>query len=431
MKDIMKIIAGQGLKGDFFIPGDKSISHRSVMFSALGDKPVRIKNFLNSQDCLSTVKCIQALGVKVDFINENEIVIYGKGIHGLTEPSDVLDAGNSGTTLRLMIGILAAQPFFSTFTGDQSLRKRPMRRVINPLSEMKAKLVSREDSKYLPLAIIPVDKLQAINYAMPMASAQVKSAILLAGMYAEGETIVTEPYTSRDHTERMFETFGVKLRKFGTSIGIKKVDKFVSPEEIVVPGDISSAAFWLVAASIIPNSKLIIRNIGINPTRTGILDVLKDMGANIEIVNEKWSGKEPVADFIVRSAELKGVTFGAEIMPRLIDEIPILTVAAMFAEGDTIISGAGELRVKETDRLAAIEAEFTKMGAKIQATDDGLIIHGKAALKEAECYSYHDHRIAMALAIAGMAAHGVTIQSPHCVDISYPNFYTVLNELKK
>ena len=431
MKDKIYIKACKSLVGDFFIPGDKSISHRSVMFAALGDKAVTITNFLNSQDCLSTVKCMQALGIDIEIINANEIIVHGKGIHGLSEAQDVLDAGNSGTTLRLMMGILSAQPFFSTFTGDQSLRKRPMRRVIDPLREMGANLVSRNDSKYLPLAVIPVNQLKAIQYDMPMASAQVKSAILLAGMYTDGETIVTEPYTSRDHTERMLETFGVELRKFGTSIGIKKVGNLVSPDRMNIPGDISSAAFWLVAASVIPNSEITIRNVGVNPTRTGILDVLKAMGADIQLINQRWGGKEPVADLIVKSAHLKGVSFGAEIMPRLIDEIPIITVAAMFAEGETVISGAGELRVKETDRLSAITTEFAKMGADIRGTEDGLIIKGNAPLKSAECYSYHDHRIAMALAIAGIAAQGVEIQVPDCVDISYPDFYAVLDDLRK
>ena len=422
-----------GLKGEIFIPGDKSISHRSVMFSSLGNRAVRITNFLNAQDCMSTVNCMRALGVQIDEVREGELIVHGVGLQGLKEPKNVIDAGNSGTTLRLMMGILAPQPFLTTFTGDNSLRKRPMGRVINPLKQMDASIVARENSKFLPLTIVPNHNgLKGICYQMPMASAQVKSAILLAGMYAEGETIVTEPYTSRDHTERMLETFGVSLHKENTSVGIKKVNQFISPEQIDVPGDISSAAFWLVAASIIKNSELTLRNVGINPTRTGIIDVLLAMGADLTIINERLSGKEPVADIIVRSAQLKGTQFGADIMPRLIDEIPILTVAAMFAEGTTVITGAGELRVKETDRLFAIEKEFSKFSNCITGTEDGLIIRGISEFSENPiCNSYDDHRIAMALAIAGAAGNGVIIEQPDCVNISYPEFYQCLESISQ
>ena len=430
MRDNLEVNAVKGLQGEIFIPGDKSISHRSVMFSSLGDKAVTIKNFLNSQDCLSTVSCMEALGVKIKKINDNELVVHGVGINGLKEPENVLDAGNSGTTLRLLMGMLSAQNFFVTFTGDDSLRKRPMARVIKPLSKMGAQLVSRENSRLLPLAILPVEQIKAINYEMPMASAQVKSAILLAGMYADSKTIVTEPYVSRDHTEKMFETFGVELYKEGTSVGIQKVEQLISPETLEVPGDISSAAFWLVAASIIPNSNLTLKNVGVNKTRTGIIDVLLNMGADIKVVNERMSGKEPMADLIVKSAKLKGTSFGAEIMPRLIDEIPVIAVAAMFAEGKTIITGAEELRVKETDRLSAVVNEFSKMGGNIVGTEDGLIIEGTGKLNKANCYSYHDHRIAMALAVAGAAAEGVNIENPDCVCISYPTFYQTLEKIK-
>lgn len=430
MRENLEVNAVKGLQGEIFIPGDKSISHRSVMFSSLGDKAVTIKNFLNSQDCLSTVSCMEALGVKIEKINDNELVVHGVGINGLKEPENVLDAGNSGTTLRLLMGMLSAQNFFVTFTGDDSLRKRPMARVIKPLSKMGAQLVSRENSRLLPLAILPVEQIKAINYEMPMASAQVKSAILLAGMYADSKTIVTEPYVSRDYTEKMFETFGVELYKEGTSVGIQKVEQLISPETLEVPGDISSAAFWLVAASIIPNSNLTLKNVGVNKTRTGIIDVLLNMGADIKVVNERMSGKEPMADLIVKSAKLKGTSFGAEIMPRLIDEIPVIAVAAMFAEGKTIITGAEELRVKETDRLSAVVNEFSKMGGNIVGTEDGLIIEGTGKLNKANCYSYHDHRIAMALAVAGAAAEGVNIENPDCVCISYPTFYQTLEKIK-
>lgn len=429
MENCKQIQSIRQLRGEFTIPGDKSISHRSVMFSALGNRPVKITNFLRAQDCLSTVNCMRSLGVEIEETGINELLVHGRGIHGLMEPQDVLDAGNSGTTLRLMMGILAGQPFFSAFTGDQSLRKRPMGRVIQPLGKMGAKIFARKSDQYLPLAVLPAQGLKGMRYDMPMASAQVKSAVLLAGLYAEGETVVTEPYASRDHTERMLETFGVPLQKSGASVGIKKVDGFDSPEQIEIPGDISSAAFWLVAASVLPGSELTIRNVGINPTRTGILEVLRQMGADLQLTNERWSGKEPVADLVVRSAKLKGVSFGAEIMPRLIDEIPVIAVAAMFAEGRTVISGAGELRVKETDRLEAIATEFQKMGGNIAGTEDGLVIEGGALLKPARCQSYHDHRIAMALAVAGAAANGVEIENPDCVMISYPDFYAALQQL--
>ncbi|WP_019553032.1 3-phosphoshikimate 1-carboxyvinyltransferase [Propionispira raffinosivorans] len=420
-----------GICGEIFIPGDKSISHRSVMFSSLGDRAVRIRNFLNAQDCMSTVACMRSLGIQIDQIGPTEFIVHGKGLHGLQEPQCIVDAGNSGTTLRLMMGILAPQPFLTTFTGDASLHKRPMGRVIKPLSAMGAHIVGRESAKFLPVTLIPTQKLKGIDYQMPMASAQVKSAVLLAGMYADGETRVTEPYTSRDHTEKMLETFGVALDKEGTSITIKAVDSFHAPELIEVPGDISSAAFWLVAASIIPGSELTLRNVGVNPTRTGILDVLIDMGADITLINKRFSGKEPVADIVVKSAALHGTTFGAKIIPRLVDEIPVIAVAAMFAEGETVITGAGELRVKETDRLQAITTEFNKLADCIIAAEDGLTIKGSAKLKAASCLSYHDHRIAMALAIAGAAGAGVTIDNAECVNISYPEFYATLETLRK
>ena len=424
--------AKKGLRGEIFIPGDKSVSHRSVMFSALGDKAVRISNFLNAQDCLSTVACMRALGVEIEQISDRELIVHGKGLHGLSEPATIVDAGNSGTTLRLMMGILAPQPFLTTFTGDASLHKRPMARVIKPLTQMGARLVGRGGNTLLPITVVPAGKkLQGIAYDMPMASAQVKSAVLLAGMYADGKTTVTEPYTSRDHTERMLESFGVALEKKGTSITIERVEKFTSPEAIEVPGDISSAAYWLVAGSIIPGSELILRNVGVNPTRTGILDVLQAMGADITLFNERHSGKEPVADIRVKAATLHGTSFGAEIMPRLIDEIPILTVAAMLAEGNTVITGAGELRVKETDRLQAIVDQFNKLCPCIEGTADGLLVKGGAKLSTAECFSYHDHRIAMSLAIAGAAGQGIAIEEADCVKISYPEFYNTLADLAK
>ena len=424
--------ARQGLQGEIVIPGDKSISHRSVMFSALGDTPVRIKNFLHAQDCMSTAACMEMLGAKVEFISDTELIVTGNGLHGLKEPATILDAGNSGTTLRLLMGILAAQPFLSTFTGDASLHKRPMGRVIKPLSLMGAQIYGRENNAKLPITVVPAQKkLKGMHYDSPVASAQVKSAILLAGMFADGETTVNEPFVSRDHTEQMLAAFGVQLKREGTAVTIQPVEKFTAPPEIEVPGDISSAAYWLVAGSIVPGSKLLLKNVGINPTRTGILDVLKDMGAKITLQNERTSGGEAAADMLVEYSELQGVSFGAEIMPRLIDEIPIIAVAALCAQGDTVITGAGELRVKETDRLMAIAKEFNKLApGAVEEREDGLVIHGGAKLERAAAFSYDDHRIAMSLAILGTVGAGVEIENPQCVNISYPEFYQTLEEIQ-
>lgn len=415
-----------GLSGVISIPGDKSISHRSVMFAALASTPVVIKNFLYAEDCLSTVSCMQALGAKIEQDEDNNLHVLGQGFRGLKEPDNILDAGNSGTTLRLLSGILVGQSFFSVLTGDASLRSRPMARVVTPLAMMGAKISGRQQTRYVPIAIRPSEQINGIEYVMPMASAQVKSAILLATLFASSPSVVTEPYVSRDHTELMLETFGVKVERKGTSVGVSPITELKAPDIINVPGDISSAAFWLVGATIIPNSHLTLKNVGVNPTRTGILDILKEMGANITITNERLSGAEPVADIIVTSSELTGVTIDAPIIPRLIDEIPILAVAALFAKGQTIIRGAEELRVKETDRLKAVASELGKMGAIMVETNDGLVINGPQNLKFAKCNSYHDHRMAMSLAIAGAASKGVDINQPNCANISYPNFYKTL-----
>lgn len=419
-----------GLSGTIHIPGDKSISHRSVMFAALASTPVVIKNFLYAEDCLSTVSCMRALGAKIEKDASNNLHVLGNGLHGLQEPPNIMDAGNSGTTLRLLSGILVGQPFFSVLTGDASLRSRPMARVVTPLTKMGGKISGRQDTRYIPMAIMPSEKIEGIEYNMPMASAQVKSAILLATLFASSPSIVTEPYISRDHTELMLETFGVKIERQGTSVGVSPVAELQAPAEIDVPGDISSAAFWLVGASIIPNSHLTLKNVGINPTRTGILDILRQMGANITIENERFSGAEPVADLVVKSAELRGVTIEGPIIPRLIDEIPVLAVAALFANGQTTIRDADELRVKETDRLKAVASELGKMGAIITETKDGLIINGRQELQFARCCSYHDHRMAMSLAIAGAASNGVEINQPDCANISYPNFFTTLDTIR-
>ena len=425
--------AQSGWQGELTIPGDKSISHRSVMFAGLGDTPVHIKNFLYAEDCLSTVGVMRALGTAIEFLNENELIVTGKGLHGLSEPMTVLDAGNSGTTLRLMMGLLAPQPFLSVFSGDASLTRRPMGRVLLPLSQMGARIYGRSGNNNLPLTIVPTgEKLHGIHYESPVASAQVKSAILLAGLYGDGPTTVTEPYVSRDHTEQMLAGFGVRLERSGTSVTVFPVEDggYRAPEEITVPGDISSAAYFLVAGSIIEGSRLLLKNVGINPTRTGVLDVLTEMGAHISVQNERTSGGERVADIVVAAANLRGVSFGAEIMPRLIDEIPILAVAALFAEGDTVITGAGELRVKETDRLHAVATEFQKLvPGSIEEREDGLLIHGKAKPQRAQVKSYGDHRMAMSLAVLGAAAEGVLIEDPDSVNISYPTFFSEMERM--
>ena len=429
-KEISRVVGG--LHGEIEIPGDKSVSHRSVMLAGLCDTPVHITNYLHAADCLSTAAAMEMLGVSVRWADDTTLDVTGHGFDGLTEPRGILDAGDSGTMLRLMMGLLAPQPFLSTFTGDAALYRRPMGRVIEPLSRMGARIAGRAGGKYLPITILPAEKkLQGIEYKMPMASAQVKSAILLAGLRAEGETTVIEPFSSRDHTERMLRAFGAEIRQDGNRVSCRAVQKLSAPESIEVPGDISSAAFWLVAASIIEGSDLLLKGVGVNPTRTGVLDVLRDMGADIELLNERESGGEPIADIRVRSAKLRGVSFGGAIIPRLIDEIPILAVAALFADGDTVITDAGELRVKETDRLHAVAVEYNKLAPCVEESEDGLVIHGGTKkIRHAECFSYDDHRMAMSLAIAGAAGDGVTIENPECVDISYPTFYKTLADLQ-
>ena len=398
------------------------------MFSALGSTPVHITNFLHAADCLSTAACMRALGAEVEELGETELLVRGHGLHGLKEPARVLDAGNSGTTLRLLMGLLAPQPFLATFTGDASLSRRPMGRVVKPLRMMGAEIVGRAGNTLLPLTVCaPRTPLHGIRYESPVASAQVKSAILLAGLFAEGETTVVEPVTSRDHTERMLAAFGVRTEQQGTAVTIRPVRDVEAPAEIEVPGDISSAAYWLVLASLVPGSRLVLENVGVNETRTGILDVLAAMGARIERTHERVSGGEAAADLTITAAKLHGTSFGAEIMPRLIDEIPIIAAAALFAEGDTVITGAGELRVKETDRLQAIADEFGRLApGSVEAGEDSLVIHGGTPLRKAAVKSYDDHRMAMTLAILGAAGAGVMIDRPDCVRISYPEFYDTL-----
>ena len=411
------------LKATVKVPGDKSISHRAVIISSLADKPVEVTNFLAAEDCLSTVNCMRALGAEI-VRDDEKLLITGQGLHA---PENILDAGNSGTTLRLLIGLLAAQKFLTVFTGDSSLRRRPLARVIKPLSLMGASVFARNEN-FLPAAVLPADKLHGINYQMPVASAQVKSAILLASLFADSPTTIIEPAPSRDHTELMLAAFGVRLERAENFVKIFPAEKLIAPEKISVPADISSAAFFIVLATILPGSEIFIPNVGINPSRTGIVDVLNAMGADIKFLDERTQAGELRADLLVRSADLRAVQTEAKIVPRLIDEIPVLAVAAAFAEGVSVFDGLAELRVKESDRLSAIVNEFNKISPdSFRVEGDSLIVHGRRKKFFAECKTFSDHRIAMALAVFGAAAEGVAVDNPACVNISFPKFFSLLD----
>lgn len=423
-----KIIEGRGpLRGKITVPGDKSVSHRSVILGALAEGETRISGFLTGEDCLSTVACFRKLGVTID-TDGTEVRVLGAGLTGLREPDDILDCGNSGTTARLILGVLAGQPFFSVLTGDGSLRKRPMGRVAEPLRQMGAQIAGRDGGRRLPLSIAG-GKLHPVHYSSPVASAQVKSAVLLAGLFAEGVTTVTEPEKSRDHTERMLAAFGAEVDINGNTVRVRGRPS-LQGRAVRVPGDISSAAFFLVAASIVPGSDLLVKNVGVNPTRTGILDALTEMGADLTLLNEREESGEPVADIRVRAAALRGVDIGGALIPRLIDELPVLAVAALFAEGQTLVRDAEELRVKETDRIAAVAEEFAKLGAVVQPTEDGFVIEGRQEIGGGAAGSRGDHRIAMSLSVAALAARKpVLIGSPESVSISYPGFWNTLQSL--
>lgn len=423
----MKFSRINGLRGELAVPGDKSISHRSVMFGAISRGTTEITGFLQSADCLSTISCFRKMGVEIE--NQgSRVLVKGAGMHGLKKPSEVLDCGNSGTTTRLISGILSAQAFDSVVTGDASIQKRPMDRILIPLTQMGARIRSAAGNGCAPL-LIQGAPLHGIHYQSPVASAQVKSSILLAGLYADGETRVTEPYLSRNHSELMLSHFGAKVRTEGTTAIIQPADElYACPVE--VPGDISSAAFFLVAGLIIPHSEILIRNVGINPTRSGILTVLQAMGADITLLDRHDRSGEPAADLLVRSSSLKGTTIEGSLIPALIDEIPILALAACFAEGETVIRDAAELKVKESNRLKVMTEGLSAMGAQVQETEDGMIIHGGAPLHGAVIDSRLDHRIAMTFAVAALCADGETeIQGAECVNISYPQFYEDLNRL--
>lgn len=413
------------LKGTLTIPGDKSISHRSIMLGAIAEGKTRITGFLRAEDCLSTIQVMRQLGATIHDDGE-KIVVEGKGMNGLTAPSELLDVGNSGTTIRLLAGLLAGQPFKSVLAGDQYLNKRPMQRVITPLSQMGAKLHGHEGTELPPLTIEPVDHLQAIRYEMPVASAQVKSAIILAGLQAEGETVVIEKERSRNHTEEMLQQFGGQIDVNGKEIRLKG-GQTLKGQTIEVPGDISSAAFFLVAGLIVPNSDLLLKNVGINETRSGIIDVIKDMGGNISI-SMRPNGIS--ADIRVQTSQLKATTINGEMIPRLIDEIPIIALLATQAEGDTVIEDAEELKVKETDRIHAVASQLNKMNAHVNETEDGMIIHGGSSLQGAEVDSFGDHRIGMMLQVAALLTQSeVHMKDADCVNISYPTFFDEIARL--
>lgn len=410
-----------GLRGEVEVPGDKSISHRAVMLGSLAKGKTKISHFLDGEDCLRTIDAFRSMGVSIEQDGQT-VIIDSQGAAALQEPIIPLNFGNSGTTTRLMIGLLAGLPFFTTIFGDASLSKRPMDRVVNPLIEMNAAFTGRDKGRLLPLAI-EGKQLKAINYTLPIKSAQVKSAILLAGLFAEGETKVTEQTRTRNHTETMLEAFGADIKVDGNTVSISN-KQGLTATDVYVPGDISSAAFFLAGAAVKPNSHLVLKNVGLNPTRTGILDVLLKMGANLEINNEKKVGGEVFGDIIIQSSKLHGIEIAGEIIPRLIDEIPIIALLATQASGKTIIRDAEELRVKETDRIAAVADVLSVLGANITATDDGMIIEGKAKLTGGKIKSYDDHRIAMMGAIASIFANEeIIIDNISSVAISYPNFF--------
>ncbi len=428
--DRIELTGKKYIRGESVPPPDKSISHRAVIFSSLAEGTSSVRNFLRAEDTLGTVSAFRALGVEIEE-EGGGLMVRGRGIHGLKEPGNVIDCGNSGTTMRLLAGVLSGSPFFSVLSGDASLRRRPMQRVIAPLREMGAVILGRDGDTYPPLAIRG-GKLKPVRYRLPVASAQVKSAVLLAGLSVEGETEIIEPLQSRDHTERMLPSFGADITVKEHSIKIKGGLE-LRGKDITVPGDFSSAAFFMMAAVLMKGSELMIRNVGVNPTRTGLMNVLRRMGADISVENVREVSGEPVAEILCRGGnELKAVSIKGDEVPLLIDELPLLCIAATRAEGVTSISGAEELRVKESDRIKAMATELRKWGVDLEEYPDGMSIKGKAALKGCEVQSYGDHRIAMSLAIGALMAEGKTvINNASCVDISFPGFFEELKRLAR
>lgn len=417
----------KALSGTVRVPGDKSLSHRAAIFNAIAEGTAVIENFLAGADPLATVSCLRALGVEVVVEIEEawsaRVTVHGVGLHGLREPADILNAENSGTTMRLLAGLLAGQPFLSILTGDASLRSRPMGRILQPLRQMGATVYGRDSDRLVPL-VIRGGPLHGVHYRSPVASAQVKSSLLLAALYADSPTTVEEPALSRDHTERMLAAMGAAIRCEGRSVTAKPAVAPLSATSFCIPGDLSAAAFWMVAASLHPEAEIHLPGVGINPTRSGVIDVLRAMGADLELHGERLSGGEPVADITVRSARLHGTHIAGDLVPRAIDEIPVLALAGALADGETVIADAQELRVKESDRIAATAQALRKLGAVVEERPDGLWIKGDARLHGAYCDSAGDHRLAMTLAIAGLLAAGETvIARAESVAVSYPHFW--------
>ena len=432
----LTITPGKALRGTISVPGDKSITHRAIILTGLAEGTSTIKRYCRGADCLNTMRALQSLGVKIDE-SVDELRVHGKGLWGLTEPDNIVDCGNSGTGIRLLTGLLAGQDFFSVLTGDASIRRRPMGRVVKPLREMGAAIAGRKGGELAPLAVTGTT-LRAITYASPVASAQIKSSLLLAALFAKGTTRLSEPRLSRDHTERLFQFYGLPLKREGTTLimeGRPAVGWTAAPE-LTVPGDLSAAAFFIVGATIVPGSDVTISGVGVNPTRIGLLEVLDRMGADIQLLNQREEAGEPVADIRVKSAPLRGVMIGPELIPKTIDEFPILCVAAAVADGETVITGAEELRVKESDRIATMATELRAMGAQITERPDGLVMRGIGTSKEngrltaTSGQSHGDHRVAMSIAIGCLTASTESvIHDTDCIETSFPDFGCKLLEL--
>lgn len=430
MSEQQIIRPGGRLRGEVQVPGDKSISHRSIMLGALGEGETVVRGLLRGEDNLATLAAFRSMGVEVAEDTDGTLRISGCGLHGLQEPQDVLDCGNSGTTMRLMTGLLAGQKFFSVLTGDRFLRKRPMKRVVAPLTTMGARILGRLGGEYAPLAI-QGQALKGVTHHSAVASAQVKSALLLAGLYAEGPTTIYEPHLSRDHSERMLTWFGADVRPFPGGVTLMPGPRLLG-REVVVPGDISSAAFFMVAALIVPGSELLIKQVGVNPTRSGIIDILRQMGGDISLLNERDCSGEPVADILVKASNLRGIDIGGSVVPRAIDEFPVVSVAAAFAQGRTVIRDAKELRVKETDRIASMCSELGALGALVEAREDGMVINGGAPLGAGAVSSLGDHRIGMSMAVAALRASGpVTVDDTECTATSFPGFWELFNGVRE
>ena len=421
--------AARRLRGTIEPPGDKSISHRAAILNAIAQGEAAVDNFQTGADCLATIRCLRALGIRIESPAPGALRVQGAGRSGLREASAILNAANSGTTLRLLAGLLAAQSFFSVLTGDASLRSRPMGRIVEPLRAMGARIQGRAGGTRPPLAI-EGGRLRGVRHRLPVASAQVKSALTLAGLYAEGETVLEEPAPSRDHTERMLRAMGAAIVVGERGLRVSPLTGDLAPLSLRVPGDISAAAFWMVAAAAHPDAELRLTGVGVNPSRSGIVDALRAMGARIAVEEEQTWGCEPVADIVVHSSHLRGTVIEGTLIPRLIDEVPALAVAACLAEGETVVRDAGELRVKESDRIRATAGELRRLGARIQELPDGMVIHGVGSLRGAACGSHGDHRLAMALAVAGLLAAGeTTVRSAEAVAISYSSFWNDLDRV--